>query len=75
MAPTTEETGAAVAEAQAALDKAQAAHAESTAAAAEPRAPEAIVTHLFDKLVMRLGNRPELRKLVDELQTATAPKA
>jgi hypothetical protein len=73
MAPTTEETNAAVEAAKKQLADAEAAHAAATAESAEPRAPGVVVTDLLERIVDRMGNRPELEKLVKELK-ATAPK-
>lgn len=75
MVPTTEETAAALDKAKADLAAAEAAHQDATTAAAGPRKPEVILTDLLDRLVLRLGNRPELRALVTELQKASVPDA
>jgi hypothetical protein len=50
------------------LEAAQAAHDEAEKKAAGPREPETVVTDLLERIVMRLGNRPELRALLTELE-------
>jgi hypothetical protein len=39
-----------------------------------PRSPDLILLDLFTQIVMRLGNRPDLRLLITELTAAIAPK-
>jgi len=66
-----------VAELQAEADKAQRnlKAAQDAAAAeakvkAEPRAPQVVISDLLEAIVMRLGNRPELKLLLTELKAA-----
>lgn len=55
------------------LADAEAAHADALAAAEADKSPEAIVTDLLDAIVMRLGNRPEMRAMVTALHKQTEP--
>lgn len=55
------------------LADAEAAHADALAAAEADKRPEAIVTDLLDAIVMRLGNRPEMRAMVTALHKHTEP--
>lgn len=75
MPPTTEETAAALDKARQDLAAAEAAHQDAEKAAAGPRRPEVVLIDLLDKLVLRLGNRPDLRALVTEMQKAAVPDA
>jgi hypothetical protein len=65
---TKEETAAKLAAAKDSLDQAQAAHDQAELESAGPRDPRMIVFDLFAAIVMRLGNRPELELLVQELE-------
>lgn len=55
------------------LEAAQSAHDEAERKAAGPRAPVVVLADLLDKIVMRLGNRPELRALVAEFVPKEEP--
>lgn len=71
---TPAQAAANVEAAQKNLATAEAAAAALAPAATGPRAPEVIIIDLFDALAMRVGNRPQVRALIDELKAATAPK-
>lgn len=53
------------------LQAAQTAHDKAEAEGAGPRKADVILMDWFEAVTMRLGNRPELRKLLDELKAAT----
>lgn len=72
MAEQTAETAAALDAAKAALDAAQAKHDAAVTAAAGPRSQDAVAHDLFEAIVMRLGNRPELRALLKEMFAGAA---
>jgi len=71
MAPTTEETAATLQSAAAAHAQAQAAHDAAVTASAGTRATELVLSDLLNGIVMRLGNRPDLRALAAEFKAAT----
>jgi hypothetical protein len=57
------------------LEAAQAKHDEAEKKAAGPRKPNVIIMDLFEAIVMRLGNRPEMRALLKELEPHVEPPA
>jgi hypothetical protein len=66
--PTPEETADKVANARAALEAAEAEHADALTTADDNRTPEQLILALLDEIVMRLGNRPTFRALLDQLE-------
>jgi hypothetical protein len=65
---TPEETASQLEAAQAALEKAQADHATALAKAEDSRAPELQMLDLLELMVMRFGNRPQMRALINRLR-------
>lgn len=55
------------------LADAEAAHAKALVEADENRSPEELVHDLLEAIVMRLGNRPEMRAMVLALEKHIAP--
>jgi hypothetical protein len=72
---TTEETADQVAKARLALEAAEAEHAAALSIAEDNRDPAAIALDLFEAIVMRLGNRPQLAALLEKLKLRTAQPA
>jgi len=75
MATDVETAAAAVAQANRVLAAAQAAAAAEAKAIATPRAPEVIITDLFEQIALRVGNRPQFRLLIAEYRAATKQTA
>jgi hypothetical protein len=73
--PTPDETADQVANARLALEAAEAEHAAALATADDNRAPEQLMLALLDEIVMRLGNRPTFRALLDRLEAKVNPPA
>jgi hypothetical protein len=67
--PTPDETADQVAKARLALEAAEAEHAAALTTADDNRSPEELMLALLDEIVMRLGNRPSFRVLLDRLKT------
>jgi len=67
--PTPDETADQVAKARAALEIAEAEHAAALTTADDNRSPEELMFALLDEIVMRLGNRPNFRALLERLKT------
>jgi hypothetical protein len=72
---TTEQTADQVAKARHALEVAEAEHAAALTTADDNRTPEELVVALLDEIVMRLGNRPSFRALLERLKTKISPSA
>ena len=66
--PTPEETADKVANARLELEAAEAEHAAALTTADDNRSPEQLMLALLDEIVMRLGNRPTFRALLDRLE-------
>jgi hypothetical protein len=66
--PTPDETADKVANARAALEAAEAEHADALTTADDNRTPDQLILALLDEIVMRLGNRPTFRALLDRLE-------
>lgn len=73
--PTPDETADKVANARAALEAAEAEHADALSRADDNRSPEQLMFALLDEIVMRLGNRPTFRALLDRLEAKLNPGA
>lgn len=73
MAPSAEETAAAVASAEEALATAKAEHAAAVKDA-PPRDPSLVIMDLLDEIVMRFGHHPRLTALLAELKAGTTRK-
>jgi hypothetical protein len=73
--PTPDETAEKVANARAALEAAEAEHADALTTADDNRTPGELVYALLDEIVMRLGNRPTFRALLDRLEAKVNPSA
>jgi hypothetical protein len=67
------DTAADVEAAKAKLADAEAAHAKAVEEAAENRKPPELIVDLLDAIVMRLGNRPEMRAMVASLKKQIEP--
>lgn len=73
MAPTSAETADQVAKAKLALEAAEAEHVAALATADDNLSAEELVSALLEEFVMRLGNRPEMRALVNRIHAKLAP--
>ena len=72
---TTDETADQVAKARLALEAAEAEHAAALTTADDNRSAEELIVALLDEIVMRFGNRPNLRALIERLKTMLSPPA
>jgi len=54
------------------LADAETAHAAATAEAAANRTPDELVRVLFESIIMRLGNRPDMRATFEALKAKTS---
>jgi hypothetical protein len=73
MADHTVETAADLEAAKQKLADAEAAHTKALVDADENRSPEQLVHDLLEAIVMRLGNRPEMRHMVMALEKHMEP--
>jgi hypothetical protein len=73
--PSPEETADQVAKARLALEAAEAEHAAALTTADDNRTPEELMLALLDEIVMRLGNRPSFRALLDRLKAKVSRPA
>lgn len=72
---TPDETADQVAKARLALEAAEAEHAAALTTADDNRSAEELIVALLDEIVMRFGNRPQFRVLLDRLKTKISPPA
>lgn len=68
------DTAAELEAAKAKLAQAEAAHEAALTEAEANKTPEEIITDLFEAIVMRLGNRPEMRAMVAALKPKAQPE-
>lgn len=66
--PTPDETADQVAKARLALETAEAEHAAALTTADDNRTFEELTVALLEEIVMRFGNRPQFRALIDRLK-------
>ena len=70
---TPEETADQVAKARLALEAAEAEHAAALGEADDNRSFEEQTIELLEAIVMRFGNRPDFRLILDKLKAKVAP--
>ncbi len=73
--PTPDITADQVAKARLALETAEAEHAAALSTADDNRTAEELIVALLEEVVMRFGNRPQFRVLLDRLKAKISPPA